>query len=224
MVKNILWDLDGTIVESEDVAFKKRMFSYASEKINLNFLLSPEEFIGHEAKNIFTLLLKKNEVSVTEDYFSLYNNWYEDAVNFIISNIELVKPRDNIVEIWKECSNNGIKNSVVTSSRIDVANAYLSNIGLLDFCETLVCINDVKEPKPSPIPYQTALDRLQISEKYCIAIEDSTSGINSAVSANIYTIAWVKNSKESKYFNANLVTEKLDYMLINKSFSSLYAK
>ena len=41
--KYILWDLDGTIVNSEDEVLKSGIFSYACEKTGLAFNLIAEE-------------------------------------------------------------------------------------------------------------------------------------------------------------------------------------
>ena len=122
--KYILWDLDGTIVESEDSIFKLNMFTYASNKIGLNFNLKKEQYIGHEAKNIFKLLLDYNEVHDKNYYWNLYNNWYEDAVKYILNNVEEVRPRENVVSLWNLLSKYNIIHSIVTSSRKDVAEAY----------------------------------------------------------------------------------------------------
>jgi len=217
----VLWDLDGTIVESEDVTFKNAMFSFASNKINLNFSLKPNDFIGHEAKNIYKLLLKKNKIIDIEKYNLLYDKWYEDAVDYIKNNIKSIKPRENVIEIWKDCFNKGIKQAVVTSSRSDIARAYLKNVGLHKYCELLICIDDVEEAKPSKIPYLKALDELKITNKQCVVVEDSMSGILSATNAGIYTIAWVKDIENQKYFKANFVTKKLDLKLILESFNKI---
>ena len=74
---------------------------------------------------------------------------------------------------------------------------YLRNIGLLDFCELIVGLNDVTSPKPNPEPYLTALKKMNISPNTCIAIEDSLSGVSAAKAAGLYTIAWVTTINES---------------------------
>lgn len=210
MSKYILWDLDGTLVESEEVSFKTAMFKHASNKINLTFQLEPDEFTGHEARSVFSTLLQRNKIVDVEKYLGLYNDWYEEAIRFIISNVGMIKPRENACDIWRECFERGFKQVVVTSSRKDVVTVYLENMNLLPTCELMICRGDVSEPKPSPIPYLTAMNKLKISTKECIVVEDSVTGITSAKKANIYTIAWVKDKNNPKYSIADFVTDKLD--------------
>lgn len=220
MDRYILWDLDGTIVESEDITFKTEMFKDASKKQGLVFEFEPHEFIGHEAKNIYKILLERNNISKEREvnYWSLYDNWYEDAVSFIKNNVSQIKPRENIIDLWHSISDAGIINAIVTSSREDVAHAYLKNIGLFEKCSLFTCINHVTLPKPNPEPYLMAMQKLNITIKNCIAIEDSFSGIKSAKDAGVYTIAWVKDIENPNYSNANLVTKSLSYNLISNVF------
>lgn len=216
MSKYILWDLDGTLVESEDAAFKYEVYRNACAELNLTFLLEPHEFVGNEGKTIFPLLLERNNLSKTENYAAIYSRWNEAAMDFLLSNIDKVEPRGNIIEIWKKCTEKGIKHAIVTNNREDITKAYLRKINLLHQCETLVCCDNMSEPKPSPMPYLTALNKLNISNRDCIVVEDSVTGVTSATRANIYTIAWVKEINP-KFSIADLVTDEIDeHLLIHK--------
>lgn len=207
--KYILWDLDGTIVESEDSKFKYEMFKHASNLLSLDFDLKPDQYIGHEAQNVFRTLLVFNKITDEDYYWNLYTDWYECAINYIKLNVNMVKPHKNIISLWNSLSKLGILHAVVTSSRNDVACAYLKNIGLLDSCIHLTCINDVVSPKPSPIPYLTAMKKLSITGKDCIAIEDSVTGITSAKAAGLFTIGWVKDVNIFSNSTADILLEEL---------------
>ncbi len=200
--------MDGTVVESKNMAFKRAMFELITRKINLEFSLSSDEFVGHEAKQIFLLLLERNRVKNRDDYLNQYENWYEEGVRYLKKNIYQVTPRQNSVELWNACAYSGITQAIVTSSRSDVAKAYMDNIGLSKYCALIVGVDNVSQPKPSPIPYLTAMQKLGINTQECIAIEDSFSGISAAVEAGIYTIAWVKDKNQGDYSKATVVTEQ----------------
>ncbi|MDL1913000.1 MAG: HAD family phosphatase [Bergeyella sp.] len=218
--KNVLWDLDGTIVRSEDVDFKFAMFEYASNKIGLKFKLSQEDYIGKEAQFVFKKTLITNKSIDVAKYELEYNKWYELSVNYILNNIDFIKERDNVVEVWKDLDNVGIKNSVVTSSREDIAKAYLSKIGLLGFCNSLVSVNHVSNPKPSPEPYLLCVKNLNTSVINCVTVEDSITGIQSSVNACIKTIAWVDDVDKFNNTGASVVTTKINTDLILGLFNS----
>jgi len=218
MSKFIFWDLDGTVVESEEVEFKTEMFGYACNTLGLYFNLRPEEFTGHEAGSIFDLILDRNKVVNKEFYYSRYDDWYEQAIIFIKSNVSMVLSRENVVKLWKKANSENIKNVIVTSSREDVAKVYLENVGLSHLCFHYTCINHVSKPKPSPIPYLQTVKQLNLKASNCIVIEDSISGIHSAKSAGLYTIAWVKDKSINDYLVADRVLKHLDFSIIKESF------
>lgn len=221
MNKYILWDLDGTVVESENIGFKNNMFNHASRLLDLKFNLKPDEFIGHEALNIFKTVLDRNGIKNKEAYLDKYTLWYEEAVNFIKINVSQIPPRENIIELWSKANDSGINNAIVTSSREDIARKYLQNIGLEKLCVHYTCINHVTEPKPSPIPYLRAMEKLKTTTSNCIVVEDSRSGIKSAKAANLYTIAWVKDKFKTDYALADIILSKLSFNLIEQAFKRL---
>ena len=218
MYNYILWDLDGTVVESEDIIFKTKMFNHASKEFDLSFDLKPNEYIGREAKSIFDLVLVRNKITDKKGYIAIYDAWYEEAVNFIKENVALVPPRKNVVALWKKANENGIRNAIVTSSREDIARTYLKNIGLAELCSHYTCINHVSKSKPNPEPYLLATRKLSSSNKHCIVVEDSQSGINSAKSANLYTIAWVEDTLNNAYSKADKILGDLTFQVILEGF------
>lgn len=194
--KYILWDLDGTVVNSENASFKRAIFSYASAMYNLKFDLSPNDYLGHTGLDVFQTILKHNKDTFVDDIPS-FDDWELHAVSFLKENMHKVEARENVIDIWKTTYKLGIKHIIVTSSYKEIAEIYLRNIDLLDFCELIVGLNDVTSPKPNPEPYLTALKKMNISSNTCIAIEDSLSGVSAAKAAGLYTIAWVTTINES---------------------------
>jgi HAD superfamily hydrolase (TIGR01509 family) len=223
MNKYVLWDLDGTIVDSENVSFKREMFRYASELISLKFNLEPSEYIGHEGATIFKKIVALNNKNLKE-YLLKYEFWYESAIDFVKKNINEVKPRENIIQIWKELVSKQIYNIVVTSSREDLAKAYMCNIGLDIFCKSYTCLNHISNPKPNPEPYLYTLEKLNLDRNNCIVIEDSFSGITSAKAADLFTVAWVIDINDKKFSAADIVTDKLSSKLIINLFEERNCK
>jgi beta-phosphoglucomutase-like phosphatase (HAD superfamily) len=216
-LKYVLWDLDGTIVDSENFDFKNRIFTTATARIGLRFDLEYQQFNGKEAKSIFNSILVKNCVDEHNRHLhDRYDEWYEDCVREIINSSHLVTLRSGVGEGFKKFGELGLCQGVVTSSRCDVANSYLKAHNLLQYIDLIVARGDVKVPKPSPEPYQMAVSRLGIRSNECIAIEDSNSGIASAKSAGISVIGWVED-------HYNLAAENTpDFLIKDASFEGVY--
>ncbi|NAW51751.1 HAD-IA family hydrolase [Elizabethkingia argentiflava] len=218
MQKYILWDLDGTIVNSEDPAFKGHIFETACRKTGMVFNLSEQQYIGHTGKEVYKSVLQSNGIY---DYANLedgFNIWEDHAVRCLKENIAKVLPRDNVVDLWNYFHEIGIRQAVVTSSYEDIAIQYLKNIKIYEKCVSITSLDQVTRPKPDPEPYQLAMRNLGTEPSFCIAIEDSLSGICSAKSAGIYTIAWLTEGGDHRVEIADEVTTKLSTEMILKGW------
>lgn len=81
----------------------------------------------------------------------------------------------------------GIPAAVATTSPRQLAEWYLGAAGLLPFFEVVVCREEVIETKPSPAVYFETAYRLGLYPTEVWAVEDSISGIQSAVAASMPT-------------------------------------
>lgn len=204
--KCILWDLDGTIIESEKPEFKFEIFSYATQKMGLRFPFPADGFTEHDTKKIFQEILEKNN---TSDKLSKYKDWLDYAFAYIRNHTQDILPHQNAIELWQQCHAQGIVQVVVTNNRKDIAESYLKKFGLLSICHGIVSGDMISEPKPSPEPYLAALEMLQINTEQCIVVEDSIGGVASAKKANLFVIAWTGEPKLFEFSQADIVTEKL---------------
>ncbi|AEV86141.1 haloacid dehalogenase [Actinoplanes sp. SE50] len=80
----------------------------------------------------------------------------------------------------------GIPTALVTSTSRRLAEIALDTLGAFD---VTVCGDEVDSPKPDPEPYLTAATRLGVPIASCVVIEDSPSGVTSAVAAGAVVVA-----------------------------------
>ena len=95
--------------------------------------------------------------------------------------------RPGAEELLRGVRAEGIRTALVTSSPRMLADAVVAAIGFEAF-DAVVCGEDVIRNKPFPDPYLLAAERLGVTASDCIAIEDSTPGLASAVQAGVTTI------------------------------------
>jgi HAD superfamily hydrolase (TIGR01509 family) len=87
----------------------------------------------------------------------------------------------------------GIRVAVASSSPRDWVAGHLARLGLLEHFACLRCSDDVREVKPSPELYQSALLALGVPPEQAIALEDSPNGVLAAKRAGLFCVA-VPNS------------------------------
>ena len=96
------------------------------------------------------------------------------------------------VELYiAEAKRLGLKLAVASNSSRDWVTGHLERLGLSHHFDIIRCWNDpsVGKRKPEPTVYQAALNALDITANKAIAFEDSPNGILSATRAGIFTVA-----------------------------------
>lgn len=91
-------------------------------------------------------------------------------------------------ELLKELKDAGIPTALVTMSIRRMAEAVAAAVGFDGF-DVIVPGDEVEHPKPHPAPYLRAAELLGVDITSCIAVEDSTPGVASAVASGAATIA-----------------------------------
>ncbi|BCJ40369.1 haloacid dehalogenase [Actinoplanes ianthinogenes] len=91
-------------------------------------------------------------------------------------------------ELLHEVRAAGVPTALVTSTERRLAEVALKTLGAENF-DVLICGDEVARPKPDPEPYLTAAGLLGVPIGACVAIEDSPSGVASAVAAGATVLA-----------------------------------
>lgn len=180
MPEAILWDMDGTIVDSEDY--------WINAEIELVELFGGTwthqdgiELVGNGLPNTAAKLQKHGvKLSIDEIIQALTNR--------VLEQLEVVVPwRPGAVELLHQFQLAGIPQVLVTMSIERMARAVLELIPGLPLSD-VVAGDNVINSKPDPEAYVLAADKLGVDINKCVAFEDSPSGCNSAYSSGAVTI------------------------------------
>jgi HAD superfamily hydrolase (TIGR01509 family) len=82
----------------------------------------------------------------------------------------------------------GLPTALVTSTGRKLVEVALDTLGRENF-DVVVCGDEVRSPKPDPEPYRTAAALLGVPIEACVAIEDSPTGLASAVASGAAVLA-----------------------------------
>lgn len=116
----------------------------------------------------------------------------EETINIIK---EKAKLDDTKIKLMSYLKKNNLLIGCYTNSIRKTAEMMLERTGVLNYLDLLVTNQDVKNPKPNPEGYILCCDKMQISKKNTLIIEDSEKGVQAAELANIDFIK-VKNATE----------------------------
>lgn len=187
MLKAVIFDLDGVLIDSVHIALKNRKELLAGYGVDLDSVPDPQGE-GHRAASLRTLLdsvEKCTGIHIDQEEFARLST--EKMRQALIA--KSVDPA--LLAFLKDLKHNGISLAIATSGRREVVSMKLEILGLTGYFPTIVTGDDVHEHKPHPAAYLEALHRLGLSPNDCIVIEDSLTGIQAAVSSGCRVIGFV---------------------------------
>lgn len=182
MLKTILWDNDGVLVDTEELYFQATREAAAREGVEL----TPEQFIEVSlaaGRSMFTILLDQGvSAQRVEELRRERNRAYRD---YLLAGVRVL---DGVRAALAELDG-AYRMGVVTSSLREHFDAAHSTSGLTGYFDFVLAREDYRESKPAPDPYLAALERYALAPEECVAIEDSRRGLESALAAGIRCLA-----------------------------------
>jgi beta-phosphoglucomutase len=181
MLKAILFDLDGTLVNTDPLHYKTWQEVLQDYEIEIDRTFYKAHISGRLNPVIVQDLLPQLSLEAGDQLAD------DKEARFREIGLSLT-PLAGLLDLleWIDCQ--GLKKAVVTNAPRENVKFLLEVLKLVDRFDAVVLAEEATAGKPDPAPYQLVLNQLAISPKEAIAFEDSGSGIQAAVGAGIYTI------------------------------------
>jgi len=173
--KGLLLDFDGTLVDSLDVLYNVYIDFLSSYNITGTY----EEFNyynGFKLPSIIDSLNIKYNLSNKSD--ELLQNYYSRLDNLYIKMSPMVGARDLIEYAASKNILIGLVSSANKSNILEWVDKFFPN-----YFSIIVSGDDVHLGKPSPVPYLTAINKLDLNPPDCLCVEDSVIGIQSIINS-----------------------------------------
>ena len=202
MIKKVLFDLDGTLIDSAHdlVQSANDLFAMHSH--------SPITF--EEGREVASdgirayLNLRFNEEA---DNFSVLTNEFITIYKSNILNNPILF--DGIHDLIALLDKNAIGWGIITNKHRCFVEMILKFVHLDQRCEILICGDDGISPKPSPNMLISACDSLKVKSNEVVYVGDAHKDISSAKTANIFAIlacyGYLKKDDKIKSWGADAI-------------------
>lgn len=185
MVRGVVFDFDGTLVDSEkNYYISDREFL---KEFGIDFTPEMQKEVSGMGNLAFIRMLKeKYGIDGDENYLLKKKNEY--YLNVARDNTEVFPEMFKFLELLK---NQHFMLGVASGSSPEILSELLGKTGLYKYFDVVVSSEDpeIKEGKPAPDVYLVVSKRLNLKPEECVAVEDSKYGVESAKSAGMKCIA-----------------------------------
>lgn len=208
MLKAVIFDMDGVLIDSEPVHYRanKELLQSLGCEIEYEYY---KQFIGSTNTYMLTKIIKDFSLDKSIDWLSAEA---EKICNRIVK--EEGMPRvAGAAELVRSLYKNGYLLAVASSSPLYKIERTVKSLGIEECFTKLVSGENVKNPKPAPDVFLEAAKQLGVEPDKCLVVEDSDNGSLAAKRAGMVCLGYLnENSGEQKLDKADYLTESLEAM------------
>nr|AFD03356.1 HAD-superfamily hydrolase [uncultured bacterium W5-47b] len=219
MIKAIIFDLDGTLVQTEILkahSYGRALEQLSNGRVNEdNVVNSFKELVGLSRNEVAKKLIEQYGDNIVRDHIESENEslpelLIERRLNIyhnILSDPAILPKyscRHNI-KLLKTVMEKRFKTGLATMSNCEQVKKVLKIIKLEDHFDCIITRDEVNNAKPDPEIYLKMLEKLKVDKKEAIIIEDSVSGIKAALAAGIIVFAVTNSLTRDKVNNSRII-------------------
>ena len=205
MIKLIIFDLDGVLVEAKNIHFDALNEALPTEcKIEWNEHLS--KYDGLKTNQKLEMLTKDKGLSP-----DTYEHVWELKQKITLEKLQNLQHSNQLIFCMKELISQGYKLACCSNSIRKTVLTVLSKLGIIEYFDLIISNEDVKNSKPHPEMYWKAMSMMGYLPEETLIVEDSPYGLLAA-SRSKANVMRVGSPKEVTYINVckHLNKEKMN--------------
>ena len=194
MIKGVIFDMDGTIVDSLPFHYKAWKIFFDENKVE-NFSEKLKDYKGGGTLDLMNAVYgdkysRKKLKIMTDDKEIIFREIYKNNVVPIMGFMEmfeLIKSKNILVGI----ASNAIRKNV---------EMILSELKIYEKFDSIICGDEVKKGKPDPEMFNETVKRFNLKKEECLIFEDSVEGVLGAVNSKVDVVG-ITSSTSKKVLN-----------------------
>lgn len=211
MKKGIIFDLDGTIVDSLPYHYKAWKIFFKENKVE-NFSERLKDYKGGGTLDLLTAVYgdkysRKELKIMTDDKEIIFREIYKNNVVPIMGFMdmfELIKSKKILVGI----ASNAIRKNV---------KMILSELKIYEKFDSIICGDEVKRGKPDPEMFDETIDRFNLKKEECLIFEDSVEGVSAAVNSRVDVVGITSSTSGEILISKGCITTIDNYLNFDMS-------
>lgn len=182
-IKHLLFDCDGTIVDSEIIAVRIMLRLLKPYGLEISERDYSQRFPGLREREILTILREEYGITPADDFMPQLRT---EFVHRFDQELRAVPGMHGLFRRLKT------PRSMVSNGSVQHVERSLRRVRLLHALDgQIFSAEQVERPKPHPDVYQLAIKELGLHPGETLAVEDSPTGVQSARQAGLYVIGFL---------------------------------
>lgn len=183
MIKAIVFDFDGTILDTETPWYTAFREMYGKHNVELTLeLYSTCIGTSHHEFDPYEYLITEHRVPLDRAEFRQAIRQHHTAL------MEQETIREGVMTYLEEAKAAGLKIGLASSSERAWIDKFLNKLGIAAYFDCIRTADNVKKVKPDPELYLQALECLGVEPDEAVAIEDSPNGAKAALAAGMHCV------------------------------------
>ena len=200
----VLWDMDGTLIDSEELHWISWREALAAEDITI----SREQFLSSFGQRNDSIISQWLGAAATADRIAQISNAKEEKYRQLIRR-DGILPLPGVARWVHQLHKQGWLQAVASAAPRANIDAVLEALSATHVFQGIVSAEDVRRGKPDPEVYLTAASSVGVSPKRCIVVEDAVAGVEGARRAGMRSIGVSHNGA---HLPADVVVQSLDLL------------
>jgi beta-phosphoglucomutase len=201
-IRAVLWDMDGTLIDSEKFHWISWRDTMAAEGI----VISHEQFLSSFGQRNDSILPRWLGAATTPERIEKIGNAKEELYRQLIRQ-HGISPLPGVAHWVRQLHEDGWLQVIASAAPRANIDAVLKALSATHIFQGIVSADDVHRGKPDPEVYLVAAARVGASPDRCIVVEDAAAGVEGARRAGMRSIGV---SRGGKHLPADVVVQSLE--------------
>ena len=200
----VLWDMDGTLIDSEELHW----IAWRDTMANEGIVITREQFLASFGQRNDSIIPAWLGRGAPPERVERIANAKEELYRQLIRK-NGISPLPGVARWLRHLQGEGWLQAVASAAPRANIDVVLEALSATHIFQGIVSAEDVHRGKPDPEVYLLAAARIKASPDRCVVVEDAAAGVQGARTAGMHSIGVSRNGKQ---LPADVVVRSLDLL------------
>jgi beta-phosphoglucomutase len=205
--KAVLWDMDGTLVDSEELHW----IAWRTTMANEGIAITREQFLSTFGQRNDSIVPTWLGSAATVERIERIGQAKEELYRHLVRRVGIA-PESGVATWLDRLHKHRWQQAIASAAPRANIDAVLEALSVKHVFQGIVSAEDVHRGKPDPEVYLLAASRVGVPAERCIVVEDAGAGIEGARRAGMRSIGV---SHDGRDLQADMVVESLDLLKLD---------